>query len=136
MGRWTHHDVSGNEQLTTSRPAVSNNTHPLDSCLFVSYEEGSNCGGFILLYVDDVRGGGDRQPGSNYSAIIEAVKSKFKFRNRGGQDGALRIGPTPDDSLEQQTVQQRRDQHPDADVRLRPQTDRDRPEEQLQRPST
>eukprot|EP00959_Pyramimonas_sp_CCMP1952_P248308 5190295-Pyramimonas_sp.AAC.1 len=54
--------------------------HPLGPCLFVSYEKDDNCDGCILFYVDDVLGGGGRKPSSNYSNIVEAVKSKFKFR--------------------------------------------------------
>eukprot|EP00959_Pyramimonas_sp_CCMP1952_P365816 7661179-Pyramimonas_sp.AAC.1 len=54
--------------------------HPLDPWFFVSYDADGNCEGFILLYVDDMLGGGGyRKPDSNYSNIIEAVKSKFKL---------------------------------------------------------
>eukprot|EP00959_Pyramimonas_sp_CCMP1952_P073966 1546039-Pyramimonas_sp.AAC.1 len=64
--------------------------HPLDPCLFVSYGKDGSCDGCILLYVDDMLGGGDRRPSSNYRNMIEAVKSKFKFRKwLGGQNGAL-----------------------------------------------
>eukprot|EP00959_Pyramimonas_sp_CCMP1952_P117297 2451809-Pyramimonas_sp.AAC.1 len=49
--------------------------HPLGPCLFVSYDKDGNCDAFVRLYVDDMLGGGDRKPSSNYSHIIEAVRS-------------------------------------------------------------
>ncbi|CAK0900306.1 unnamed protein product, partial [Prorocentrum cordatum] len=54
--------------------------HPLGPCLVVSYDKDGNCDGFVLLYVGDVLGRGDRKPGSNCDDVIEAVKRKFKFR--------------------------------------------------------
>ncbi|CAK0802739.1 unnamed protein product, partial [Prorocentrum cordatum] len=54
--------------------------HPLDPCMFLSFDEDGNCDGFIPLDVDDMLGGGDRRPGSNHSRVLAEVKRKFKFR--------------------------------------------------------
>ncbi|CAK0855240.1 unnamed protein product, partial [Prorocentrum cordatum] len=54
--------------------------HPLDPCAFLSFDEDGNNDGFILLYVDDMLGGGDRRPCSSYSRAITEVKRRFKFR--------------------------------------------------------
>eukprot|EP00959_Pyramimonas_sp_CCMP1952_P004139 86959-Pyramimonas_sp.AAC.1 len=40
--------------------------HPLDPCTFLNFDEDGNNDGFVLLYVDDMLGGGDRRPGNNY----------------------------------------------------------------------
>ncbi|CAK0884931.1 unnamed protein product, partial [Prorocentrum cordatum] len=60
--------------------------HPLDPCVFLSFDEDGNSDGFSLLYVDDMLGGGDRRPGSDYNRAITEVKRKFKFRKWIGDD--------------------------------------------------
>ena len=48
--------------------------------MFLSFDKDGNNDGFLLLYVDDMMGGGDRRPGSHYARVLQEVKRKFKFR--------------------------------------------------------
>ena len=52
--------------------------HPLDPCVFLSYDDNGQLDGFLLVYVDDFLGAGDLS--SNYGKRIAHVKRLFKLR--------------------------------------------------------
>ena len=56
--------------------------HPLDPCIFMSYNEAGEYDGFVDLYVDDMLGAGcmDGEGDNCYRSRIEKLKAMFNFR--------------------------------------------------------
>ena len=58
----------------------------------MGYDNGGNCDGFMLPYVDDMLGGGDRRPGRRREQVTAEVKSEFELRKRIEDDSVDRCG--------------------------------------------
>ena len=56
--------------------------HPLDPCVFLSYNGHRKVDGFVLLYVDDLLGAGDTSGGGNscWPKRLPKIKAAFKYR--------------------------------------------------------